>query len=90
MLESLHWWCSLDMKNSRPETAEKTAIETTGSQKMVEIMMVNRKKKNKERKVPEMAGVSSPSPITIHVPRRTKISKAVCKDLCFSRNNLTL
>ena len=36
-----------------------------------------------------MAGVNSPSPITIHVPRRTKISNAVCKDLCFSSNNLT-
>ena len=28
MLESLHWWCSLDIDNSRPETAEKTAKET--------------------------------------------------------------
>ncbi|KAJ0470985.1 hypothetical protein HanIR_Chr14g0724691 [Helianthus annuus] len=37
-----------------------------------------------------MAGVSSPSPITIQVPRRTKISKAVCKNLYFSSNIFTL
>ena len=43
-----------------------------------------------ERSIPEMAGVSSPSPITIQVPRRTKISKAVCNTLCFSSSILTL
>jgi hypothetical protein len=43
-----------------------------------------------ERILPEIAGVSSPSPITMQVPRRTKISKAVCKHLCFSRYILTL
>jgi hypothetical protein len=43
-----------------------------------------------ERILPEIAGVSSPSPITMQVPRRTKISNAVCKALCFSRYILTL
>lgn len=37
-----------------------------------------------------MAGVSRPSPITIQVPRRTSISKAVCKLLCLSSNILIL
>lgn len=43
-----------------------------------------------ENSLPDMAGVSSPSPMTIQVPRSTKISKAVCKNLCFSRSNFTL
>lgn len=43
-----------------------------------------------QHSLPDMAGVSSPSPITIQVPRSTKISKAVCKDLCFSRSNFIL
>lgn len=31
--------------------------------------------------LPDIAGVSRPSPMTIHVPSKTKISKAMCKDL---------
>lgn len=34
--------------------------------------------------------MSKPSPITIQVPNRTKSSKAMCKDLCFSSTNFTL
>ena len=33
--------------------------------------------RRRRRTVPEMAGVRSPSPITIQVPRRTRINKAV-------------
>ena len=43
-----------------------------------------------EISIPEIAGVSSPSPITIQVPRRTKISSAVCSNLYFSSAILTL
>jgi hypothetical protein len=70
------------MDNSRPDTAEKTARKQSsywGNQK--ELLLFY---STPERSLPEMAGVSTPSPITIQVPRRTRTSKAVCKVLHFS------
>lgn len=91
---SLHWWCSLDIDNSSPETA----VKTTEIAQRLKVSKPERKQVkleksfflNKKIHIPDMAGVSTPSPITIQVPRRTRISKAVCKPLYFSSNNFTL
>lgn len=37
-----------------------------------------------------MAGVRTPSPITMQVPSMTTIRRTVCRFLCFSRKALTL
>lgn len=36
--------------------------------------------------LPEIAGVSTPSPTTMHAPNNTTTSRAVLNLLCFSRN----
>lgn len=46
--------------------------------KTIKILKEHKKiEKEEEENVPEMAGVRRPSPITIQVPRRTRINKAV-------------
>jgi hypothetical protein len=39
--------------------------------------------------VPEMAGVRTPSPMTMQVPIMTMTSSAVCSLVCFSSQALT-
>jgi len=53
--------------------------------------MVDRQRIKGERRrlyVPEMAGVRTPSPMTMQVPIMTMTSSAVCRFLCFSSQAL--
>lgn len=36
--------------------------------------------------LPEIAGVRTPSPMTMQAPNKTTINRAVLSSLCFSRN----
>lgn len=84
-LESLHSRWSFDTENSSPETAEKTGFGDKNS-----ISDISQKEKGKKYRgstqgeLPDIAGVRTPSPITIQVPSITTTSNATCKFLCFS------
>ena len=87
----LHLWCSFSIESSRPDTAEKTAQwppKDPVSWKHL-ISQVSQKNK-KEMKIPEMAGVRTPSPITMQVPIKARTSKNLCNTLCFSSADFNL
>lgn len=87
----LHLCCSFSNDNSSPDTAENTADGATSLASVTNIMRLRWRPtiQNQDSK-PETAGVSTPSPMTIHVPSSAKSSSSRCSTLYFSSTALTL